>query len=134
LVANATADTLTGGMARLLRLATFALALLAAPLAAEAQQGDKVYRVGHLSSLDAPTVNHEALREGLRQLGWIEGKTLIIENRFAGPDRDRLAAAAADLVHLPVDLIVTTGGVENDSGGQDRHEEDPDRVCHSRAG
>jgi putative ABC transport system substrate-binding protein len=93
---------------QLTALATLTLTLLAA----EAQQGDKVSRVGHLSSLDAPTVNHEAFREGLRQLGWIEGKTLIIENRFAGRDRERLAAGAADLVHLPVDLIVTTGGVE----------------------
>jgi hypothetical protein len=70
-------------MTRVAVVALVFIALLAAPLAVEAQHGDKVYRVGHLSSLDAPTF-HEALWEGLRQLGWIEGKTLIIENRFAG--------------------------------------------------
>ncbi len=66
-MANATADTLTGGMARLLRLATFALALLAAPLVAEAQPTGKIYRIGWLS-YDRYPPGDDAFQRGLRDL------------------------------------------------------------------
>jgi putative ABC transport system substrate-binding protein len=85
---------------------------LAAPLVA-AQPAEKVYRIGHLSSLDGPTVNHEAFKAKLRELGWVEGKTVILEDRYAGADHLRLATSAAELVHLRVDLILTTGGMES---------------------
>jgi putative ABC transport system substrate-binding protein len=89
------------------------LGTLAAPLVAEAQQAGKVYRIGHLSSLDRSTANHAAFLEKLRELGWVEGIHIIFEDRFAGRDSKRLAAFAAELARLPVDLIFTTGGVES---------------------
>jgi putative ABC transport system substrate-binding protein len=97
---------------RLISLAVI-LSMTLAPLAAEAQQAGKVYRVGHLSSLDRPTVNHAAFREKLRELGWVEGTNIIFEDRFAGRDSERLATFAAELARLPTDLIFTTGGVES---------------------
>jgi putative ABC transport system substrate-binding protein len=89
--------------------------LTLAPLAAEGQENKSgtVSRVGHLSSLDTLTVNHAAFREKLRELGWVEGTNIIFEDRFAGRDGKRLATFAAELAHLPVDLIFTTGGVES---------------------
>jgi putative tryptophan/tyrosine transport system substrate-binding protein len=89
------------------------LGLLAAALAGEAQQTGKVYRLGHLSSLDRPSVNHAAFRETLRKLGWVEGTNIIFDDRFAGRDRKRLATFAAELARLPADLIFTTGGMES---------------------
>jgi putative tryptophan/tyrosine transport system substrate-binding protein len=80
---------------------------LAAPLAAEAQQGGKVYRIGFL--WDRPAVwPHalEAFRLGLRDLGWVEGRNLIIEYRWAEGRFDRLPAMAEELARLKVDLIV----------------------------
>jgi putative tryptophan/tyrosine transport system substrate-binding protein len=90
---------------------TGAAALLAAPRAAEAQQG-KVYRVGILgeSASDPAEVRAwQAFRLGLRELGWIEGKNLQIESRWAEGNSARLPGLAADLVRLKVDLIVTRG-------------------------
>jgi putative ABC transport system substrate-binding protein len=89
-----------------------ALGLLAVPLAAEAQQPGKLYRVGNLSSLDGPTVNEAAFWEELRELGWIEGKNITVENRYGGRNLERMATSAADLAHLPVDLFFTSGGLE----------------------
>ena len=99
--------------ARLAALATLALALVAAPLAVEAQPPERVYRIGHLSTLERPAPeNLETLRETLRSLGWVEGKNITIENKLAGRNPERLAAFAADLVRMPVDLIVVTGAAE----------------------
>jgi putative tryptophan/tyrosine transport system substrate-binding protein len=92
--------------------AILALAPFAATEAQENKAG-KVYRVGHLSSLDSPTINHVAFREKLRELGWIEGINIRFEERFAGRDSERLAALAAELVRLRADVIFTTGGVES---------------------
>src|SRR5262249_37484788 len=93
---------------RQLAVALLALALLAAPLAVEAQPAGKVYRVGYLSNASAtasaPFV--EALRQGLRELGWAEGQNIVIEPRFAEGRSDLLPALAAELVRLKVDLIV----------------------------
>ena len=88
------------------------LSLLAAPLAAEAQPAGKApARVGYLGnsypSTVAPTV--EAFRQGLRDLGWIEGQSLVIEYRWAEGNPDRLPALAADLVRLKVDVIALSG-------------------------
>ncbi|HSB41955.1 MAG TPA: ABC transporter substrate binding protein, partial [Methylomirabilota bacterium] len=79
--------------------------LLAAPLAAEAQPAGKVPRIGYLSSGSA-TVNPEAFRQGLRELGWVEGQNMAIDYRFAEDRFDRLPDLAAELVRLKVDVIV----------------------------
>jgi putative ABC transport system substrate-binding protein len=85
--------------------------LLAAPLAAEAQPLDKVRRIGYLDGA-SPSTNPEltdAFRDQMRQLGYVEGKTLVIEYRWADGKYDRLSDLAADLVSLRVDVIVTVG-------------------------
>jgi putative ABC transport system substrate-binding protein len=78
---------------------------------AAAQQATKVPRVGFLdpSTPSGSTVLVDAFRQELRKLGWIEGKNVTIEYRFAEQKRDRLPELAADLVRLKVDLIVVTG-------------------------
>jgi len=88
-------------------LGTMASGLLAAPLAAEAQQAGKVYRVGFL--WDSPAVWPHALegfRQGLRDLGWVEGQNIVVEYRWAEGRFDRLPGLAEELVRLKVDVIV----------------------------
>ena len=62
-----------------------AISILAAPLAADAQQAGKVYRIGYLSSGSSTVGSHmlEAFREGLRARGWVEGQNIVIDYRFA---------------------------------------------------
>src|SRR5262245_41155595 len=86
------------------------LTLLAAPLAAEAQQAGKVYRIGYLSYSSSASSPHllEAFREGLRALGWVEGQNITIDTRFAEGRLDRASDLAAELVRLKVDIIVVT--------------------------
>ena len=92
-------------------IAVLALSLLAAPLAAEAQQAAKVARIGYLSnSLAASPHLREAFRQGLRDLGYVEGRNLVIEYRDAEGKVERLPALAAELVALKVDVIVTEAG------------------------
>jgi putative ABC transport system substrate-binding protein len=87
------------------------LALGAAPLAAEAQQAAKVARIGYLSSnLAATPYRQEALRQGLRDLGYVEGRNLVIEYRDAEGKVERFPALAAELVALKVDVIFVGGG------------------------
>jgi putative ABC transport system substrate-binding protein len=93
-------------------VATLALALLMAPLAAAAQQAGKVYRVGILgetASDPAEARLWQAFRLALRERGWREGENLRIESRWAEDNTARLPALAAELVRLQVDLIVTRG-------------------------
>ena len=81
--------------------------LLAAPLAAEARQAGKVPRIGYLAL--NPTANphlHEAFRQGLRDLGYVEGRNVVIEYRDAEGKPERLPALAAELVALKVDVLV----------------------------
>jgi len=81
--------------------------LLAAPLAAEAQQAAKVPRIGYLAL--NPTANphlHEAFRQGLRDLGYVEGRNVVIEYRDAEGKPERLPALAAELIALKVDVLV----------------------------
>jgi putative ABC transport system substrate-binding protein len=81
--------------------------LLAAPLAAEAQQ---TARIGYLAlNLDANPRYRDAFRLGLRDLGYVEGRNLVIEYRDAEGKPERLAASAAELVALNVDVIVAPG-------------------------
>jgi putative tryptophan/tyrosine transport system substrate-binding protein len=79
---------------------------------AEAQQAGKIFRIGFLdpSTASGSVVLVEAFRQELSKLGWIEGKTITIEYRFAEQKNERLSGLAADLVRLKVDLIVASGG------------------------
>jgi putative ABC transport system substrate-binding protein len=85
--------------------------LLAAPLAAEAQQAGKVYRIGWLSPPSPATGGSEldALREGLREFNYVEGRNLRVEARWADGDDARLPQLARTLVELNVDVICTSG-------------------------
>ncbi len=88
-------------------LGMMAGSLLAAPLAAEAQPVAKVPRIGYLAL--NPTANphlHEAFRQGLRDLGYVEGRNVVIESRDAEGKPERLPALAAELVALKVDVLV----------------------------
>jgi putative tryptophan/tyrosine transport system substrate-binding protein len=92
-------------------IAVLALSLLAAPLAAEAQQAAKVARIGYLSTnLAANPHIQEAFRQGLRDLGYVEGRNVVIEYRDAEGKPERLPALAAELVALKVDVIVAAAG------------------------
>ncbi len=84
------------------------LAMLASPFAAHAQQAAKVARIGYLSAANLATNPHmhEAFRQGLRDLGYVEGRNVVIEYRSAEGKYERLPALAAELVALKVDVIV----------------------------
>ena len=89
-------------------------ALLAAPPATDAQQAARVPRIGFLSAatgVSSPAL--DAFRQGLRELGWVEGQSIVVDHRFAEPRSNRLPELAAELVQLKVDIIVaeTTQGV-----------------------
>jgi putative tryptophan/tyrosine transport system substrate-binding protein len=88
-----------------------AAGFLVAPVAARAQQVGKVYRVGILETIPAAqnSANLGALRNGLRDLGYVEGQNLIIEYRSADGRAERFPDLAAELVRLKVDLIMTRG-------------------------
>jgi len=86
--------------------------LLLAPCSAvDAQQAEKTFRIGFLDNSTAAGSASllESFRQELRKLGWIEGKSITIEYRFAEQRNERLAELAADLVRLKVDLILVTG-------------------------
>ena len=94
-----------------------AVVALAVPVAARAQSTGKVNRIGLLSSSlpgvdPATSPNVQAFFAGLNELGWIEGRNLLIEYRSPGTRRERLAAAATELLNEKVDLIFTIGGAE----------------------
>jgi len=95
---------------RLLWLLT--LLFLATGTFAEAQQPGKIFRIGYLdvSTAAGSVVLVDALRQELSKLGWIEGKNITIEYRFAEQKQERLPELAADLVRLKVDVLVATGG------------------------
>jgi len=86
--------------------------LLALSLPAKAQQTGKIFRIGFLDNSTASSIAvfSEAFRQELSKLGWIEGKNITSEDRFAEQKLERLPDLAADLVLLEVDLIVTSGG------------------------
>jgi putative tryptophan/tyrosine transport system substrate-binding protein len=92
-------------------LGTLAGGLLAAPLAAQAQPAGKVYRIGWLSPGTAAggLPNLDALRAGLRDLGYVEGRNFTIEARWADGQIPRLPSLAVELVGLHVDVICTAG-------------------------
>ena len=85
--------------------------LLALGIPVEAQQPNKVSRIGFLSGVSPSAIaaRIEAFRQGLHELGYMEGKNIVIECRYAEGKLDRLPALAAELVRLKVDVIVTAG-------------------------
>jgi len=83
--------------------------LFAAPLVTAAQPNAKVYRIGFLVTATSTETGHlfKALSEGLRELGYVEGRNVVFERRFAEGRQERLPALAAELVRLKVDILVT---------------------------
>jgi putative tryptophan/tyrosine transport system substrate-binding protein len=83
--------------------------LLVLGVIAEAQQPAKIPRIGYLTGAtpDGQSARIEPFRQGLRELGYVEGKNIFIEHRYAEGKLDRLPALAAELVRLKVDVIVT---------------------------
>ena len=92
-------------------IVTLTLSLLAVPLTAEAQSPRKVHRIGFLWN-SSPSLTHhllEAFRHGLHEHGYVEGEHFTIESRYAEGNPDLLPGLAAELVGLPVEVIVTSG-------------------------
>ena len=89
--------------------------LFALCFAAEAQQTNKVPRIGFLSGRGAPSPTNpdpsaDAFRQGLRDLGYIEGKNILVEYRYAEGTLDRIPGLVAELVQLKVDVLVSPAG------------------------
>src|SRR5262245_46791718 len=82
-----------------------ALAMLAAPQATHGQPTGKVWRLGVVSGGSAGSAFLEAFRQGLRELGWVEGQNLVVEYRLAEGQMERLPALAREIVQLKVDVI-----------------------------
>ena len=95
------------------KITVFALVavLFALCSSAGAQQPTEIPRIGYLATAPASaiTARVKAFRQGLRELGYVEGKNIVIEQRYAEDKLDRLSALAAELVSLKVDIIVTGG-------------------------
>ena len=98
-------------MNRKITVLTLCAMLFALCASADAQQPTKIPRIGYLniSSPSASNLRAEAFRQGLREIGYVEGKNIVIEWRSAEETLDRLPALAAELVRLKVDVIVTGG-------------------------
>jgi putative ABC transport system substrate-binding protein len=92
-------------------IVTLMLSLLAVPLATHAQPAGKVWRIGYLGLAGSEEIP-EAFRQGLRELGYVEGQNIVIEYRSADGKFERLPDLAAELVRLPVDVMVTPGNPE----------------------
>jgi putative ABC transport system substrate-binding protein len=97
----------------LVGLLAIALTLTLGGAVAHAQQSGKIPRIGFLDNSNASgiAVLSEAFRQELSKLGWIEGRNLTVEYRFAEQKNERLPELAADLVRLKVDLIVVSSAV-----------------------
>ena len=93
------------------RLAIAVVPLLLAAFTADAQPRGKVYRIGYIQTAtpeeQAPLT--KAFEDGLRELGYVEGRNIVVERRFAWGKQERLPDLAAELVQLNVDVIVTGG-------------------------
>src|SRR5438046_1582125 len=105
----------------------FVVLLLALGVTVEAQQPKKIPRIGYLSasSLAALASRTEAFRRGLSDLGYVEGKNIIIEYRYGDGQLDRVPALAAELARLKVDMIVIAGGNATVSGAKQAIESVP---------
>ena len=101
-------------------IVTLTLSLLAAPRAAHAQRPAHVPRIGYLEGRSADNTPYllDAFRQGLRELGYVEGQNITIEYRYAEEKRERFPDLAAGLVRLQVDVIVTFGLVATQAAKQ----------------
>ena len=99
-------------MFRKLAILVTAFAILVSAIPAEAQQSSKVHRIGYLSAGSAKAFKDwvDSFRQGLRELGYVEGKNIVIAERYAAGRRKRLPELAAELVRLGVDVIVAHCG------------------------
>jgi ABC-type uncharacterized transport system substrate-binding protein len=96
-------------------LAVVAAGVVARPAVARTQQPARIHRLGILSLRSGPDETDEALIQGLRELGHVEGRSIAIEYRWAGGKPERLPEMAAELVRLKVDLIVTQGTLPSEA-------------------
>ena len=105
---------------RLPFIVTVTLMIFAAAFTADAQQPKKVPRIGFLATVSPSTISDrvDAFRQGLRELGYVEGKNIMIEWRYAEGKADRLPGLAAELVRLTVDLIVSAAPIPTRSAKQ----------------
>src|SRR5262245_41232389 len=96
---------------RSMALSIFVALLLAFSFPGQAQQPAKIPLIGYLTqaSLSGVSARTDALRQGLRELGYIEGQNIVIEWRAADGNRERVQGLAAELVRLKVEVIVTVG-------------------------
>jgi putative ABC transport system substrate-binding protein len=79
-------------------------------VSAQAQQAKKIPRIGYVSGVadaNSPSPNDKAFRQGLRDLGYIEGKNIVVEYRYAEGKLDRIPSLVAELVQLKVDVLVS---------------------------
>jgi putative ABC transport system substrate-binding protein len=92
-------------------IASVAVGIFHAP-SVEAEQAEKVFHIGFLSAglRSGGAFSREEFRQALREAGYVEGKNIVIEERFAEADVNRLPALASELLDLKVDVIVTSGG------------------------
>ena len=92
-------------------IGTLAGGLLAAPLAAEAQQGKRVWRIGYLTLGSAEREKSwlASFRQGLRELGYVEGGNIVIEQLYAEGRAERLPELTKELIHLKLDVLVAGG-------------------------
>src|SRR5215470_8407701 len=99
-------------MKRKITVLTLCALLFALRFPVEAQQPGKVFRIGYLdnSTASGSAVLVDALRQELSKLGWVEGKNIAFEYRFAEQKQERLPDLATELVRLKVDVIVAPGG------------------------
>ena len=86
--------------------------LIAVSSSADAQQPTKIPRIGYQSASSSGENNEEAFRQGLRELGYVDGQNIVIEWRFAQGKPDQVKLNAAELVRLKVDVIVTGGATD----------------------
>ena len=108
------------------------LAVLAAPMAVEPQQAGKVYRIGLLRIGPPPSGFIEPFQQGLRDLGYVEGRNLIIENGLAR-NVEQLPELAAELLRLKVDVILASGSPYSTASAQRPVESDQRAVSAHRA-
>jgi putative ABC transport system substrate-binding protein len=105
---------------RLPFIVTVTLMIFAAAFTAVAQQPKKVSRIGFLATVSPATISDrvDAFRQGLRELGYVEGKNIMIEWRYAEGKADQLPGLATELVRLTVDLIVSAAPIPTRSAKQ----------------
>ena len=102
---------------KLAEIIVFIIVFATSELMAQAQQPNKIFRIGFLNAGSPATSpsREAAFRQGLRELGYIDGKNIVIDHRYADGKLDRLPMLAAEFVRLKVDVIVTGGGISTRS-------------------